>query len=67
VGVTFRTRTPQDVAALVHAGAATTGPFMDRLRPPIHRTYPLAEADIALDELARGGFFGKIVLLPSRA
>lgn len=65
VGVTFRTRTPQDVAKLVQACAVTTAPIMDRLRPAIHRTYPLADADAALDELAEGGFFGKIVLLPS--
>lgn len=65
VGVTFRTRTAQDVATLVQACAVTTGPIMDRLRPPVHRTFPLAEADAALDQLAEGGFFGKIVLLPS--
>lgn len=33
-----------------------------RIRPVIHRAFPLAQADAALDTLARGDHIGKIVL-----
>lgn len=64
VGVTFRTRSPADVAELVRLCAADTEPIVEDLRPPIHRTFPLAEAEAAQDELARGGFVGKVILVP---
>lgn len=64
VGVTFRTRSAADVTDLVRLCAADIEPIVDELRPPIHRTYPLAEAAAAQDELAGGGFVGKIVLVP---
>lgn len=64
VGVTFRTRSAADVTELVRRCAADIEPIIEQLRPPIHRTYPLAEAAAAQDELARGGFVGKIVLVP---
>lgn len=64
VGVTFRTRSPAEVAELVRRCATDVDPIIEELRPSIHRTYRLAEAQAAQDELARGGFVGKIVLLP---
>ncbi len=64
VGVTFRTRSPAEVTELVRRCVADIAPIIEQLRPPIHRTLPLANAAEAQDELARGGFVGKIILIP---
>lgn len=64
VGVTFRTRGPAEVTELVRRCAADIEPIVEQLRPPIHRTYRLGDAAQAQDELARGGFVGKIILTP---
>lgn len=64
VGVSFRTRTAADIAEMVRECATAIRPISQELRPPIHRTYPLADANHALDELSKGVHFGKIVLTP---
>lgn len=64
IGVTFRTRTPQDKADVVAAlrrdvdfDAAT-----DALRPLVHRTFDWTDALGAQTELAKNEHVGKIVL-----
>jgi NADPH:quinone reductase-like Zn-dependent oxidoreductase len=49
-------RALHDILALIEEG---------RLRVPIWRTYPLAEAGAALDSSRTGHVGGKIVLLPA--
>lgn len=66
IGVTFRTRTLAERVAVVDAAwrdladAVASGV----LRPPVHATYPLAEAAAAQDALARDEHLGKLVLIP---
>ena len=64
VGVTFRTRTLDEIAAINRRsredlwGALTAG----RLTMPIDSVYPFAEVEQALGKMARNQHFGKIVL-----
>jgi NADPH2:quinone reductase len=65
VGVTFRTRTPEEVREinrLMRAdlwGAVEAG----TLRLPIHKTFPLAEVAQALEMMRANRHFGKIALV----
>jgi NADPH2:quinone reductase len=64
VGVTFRTRSIEEVREIVRRmradlwDAVTAG----KLRLPIDRTFPLAEAPAAQERMRANEHFGKIVL-----
>jgi NADPH2:quinone reductase len=64
IGVTFRTRTPEEVRAIVKAARADLWPAIESgtLSLPIDRTFPLAEAAQALAHMKANAHFGKIVL-----
>jgi NADPH2:quinone reductase len=66
IGVTFRTRTPEERTAVVRAALDDIGGALasGALRPPVHATYPLADAVEAQDALARDEHLGKLVLVP---
>jgi NADPH2:quinone reductase len=64
IGVTFRTRTLEERAAVAQRFAADLLPALadGRLRPVIDREFPLAEARAAQEYLASNAQIGKIVL-----
>ncbi|UYN95841.1 MAG: zinc-binding dehydrogenase [Enhydrobacter sp.] len=65
IGVTFRTRSPQEVRDIVKAARADLWPAIEagKLHLPIDRTFPLAEAAAALAHMRANAHFGKIVLV----
>lgn len=65
VGVTFRTRTVEEVRDINRRLLADLGPALEdgRLALPIDRTFALDEAAAALDHMAANAHFGKIVLV----
>jgi NADPH2:quinone reductase len=65
IGVTFRTRTQEEVRAIVKAARADLWPAIEqgKLSLPIDRTFPLAEAANALAHMKANAHFGKIVLI----
>lgn len=66
IGVTFRTRTTEERLTVKRAawgdlaGAVAAGV----LRPPVHATFPLEQAEAAQEALARNEHVGKLVLTP---
>jgi NADPH2:quinone reductase len=64
IGVTFRTRTPEEVREIVRRMRADLWGEIEagRLRLPIDRTFPLDEAKAALAHMRANAHFGKIVL-----
>ncbi len=64
VGVTFRTRTKEEVRKIVADMQADLGPALaaGRLSLPISHTFPFADLKPALDLMAANRHFGKIVL-----
>lgn len=64
VGVSFRTRTPALIAALVRACADSLAGRYEALRPRVHRSFPMGDVSAAFDELERADFVGKIVIHP---
>jgi NADPH:quinone reductase len=64
IGVTFRTRSPEEVREIVRAMRADLWPHVEsgRLALPIDRTYPLEEAAAALAHMKANAHFGKIAL-----
>jgi NADPH:quinone reductase len=64
IGVTFRTRSPDEYRAIVKAAYADLWPAVEagRLRLPIDRTFPLDEVTNALAHMRANAHFGKIVL-----
>lgn len=67
IGVTFRTRTPEEVAEIVRKARADLFPALERgdIRPvPIDRTFALDEVHAAVERMARNEHFGKIAMIP---
>jgi len=65
IGVTFRTRSLDEVREINRRMRADLGPAIEAgtLRLPIDRTFPLAEAAEALAHMKANRHFGKIVLV----
>jgi NADPH2:quinone reductase len=66
IGVTFRTRSAEEVAEIVRRARADLWPALERgeLSLPLDRTYPLAEANDALARMRDNRHFGKLALVP---
>lgn len=64
IGVTFRTRTKEEVREITRKMQADLGPALaaGRLRLPVSHTFPFAELGPALELMAANRHFGKIVL-----
>jgi NADPH2:quinone reductase len=64
IGVTFRTRTPEEVREIVRLMRADLWPAVEagKLALPIDKTFPLAEVAEALAMMRANRHFGKIVL-----
>src|SRR5438477_11529967 len=64
IGVTFRTRSPDEVRAIVKAARADLWPAVEagKLGLPIDRTFALDEVTKALARMQANAHFGKIVL-----
>jgi NADPH2:quinone reductase len=67
IGVTFRTRTPEDVREINRVMRADLWPAIEagKLSLPIHKTYPLADIADALALMRANQHFGKIVIVVS--
>lgn len=65
IGVTFRTRSPEEVRAIVKSARADLWTAIEsgKLHLPIDRTFPLAQAAEALAHMKANAHFGKIVLV----
>ena len=64
IGVTFRTRTEDDVAEIVRRVLADLRPRLEAIRPRIERSYPLSQLEAAFAHLAENKHVGKIVVTP---
>ena len=64
IGVTFRTRTPEEVREIVRAMRADLWPAVEagKLALPIDKTFPLDQVTEALSLMRANQHFGKIVL-----
>jgi NADPH2:quinone reductase len=64
IGVTFRTRTPDEVREIVRLMRADLWPAVEsgKLSLPIYKTYKLADIAEALSEMRANKHFGKIVI-----
>jgi NADPH2:quinone reductase len=64
IGVTFRTRTPEEVREIVRLMRADLWPAVEagKLALPIDKTFPLADVTEALAMMRANRHFGKIVL-----
>jgi len=64
IGVTFRTRTPEEVRDIVRAMRADLWPAVEsgKLSLPIYKTYKLADIAEALSVMKANQHFGKIVI-----
>jgi NADPH:quinone reductase len=67
IGVTFRTRTPEEVREINRVMRADLWPAIEagKLSLPIHKTYPLADIADALALMRANAHFGKIVIVVS--
>jgi NADPH:quinone reductase-like Zn-dependent oxidoreductase len=65
IGVTFRTRSPEEVREIVRAMRADLWGHVEsgKLKLPIDRTFPLDQAAAALAHMRANAHFGKIVLV----
>jgi NADPH2:quinone reductase len=65
IGVTFRTRTLEEVREINRLMRADLWPAVEagRLNLPIHKTFPLAEVASALDMMKANRHFGKIAIV----
>ena len=64
IGVTFRTRTEDDVADIVERVLADVGGRLEMLRPRIEATYPLDRLSTTLADLGADRHVGKLVVIP---
>jgi NADPH2:quinone reductase len=66
VGVTFRTRSAEEVAEIVRKARADLWDALEagKLSLPLDRTYPLAEVNEALARMKANQHFGKLALIP---
>jgi len=66
IGVTFRTRTIEEVRDVLVKMRADLGDDIKagRIKVPIDKTYPLSEARAAHEHMRANAHFGKILLLP---
>jgi len=66
VGVTFRTRTAEEVEEITRRMKADLWPAVEagKLRLPIDRTFKLAEVAAAVEHMKANRHFGKIVMVP---
>jgi NADPH:quinone reductase len=66
VGVTFRTRSLDEIRTIVAGVRRDLGKFIGdgTLHLPIDRTFKLDDAAAALEHMKANGHFGKVVLLP---
>lgn len=64
VGVTFRTRTTDEVRAVVRALLDDLGERLAEVGPRIDQVFPLEQARAAQDALAANRHVGKLVLVP---
>jgi NADPH2:quinone reductase len=64
IGVTFRTRTAAEVAEIARRMRADLWPALEagKLRLPVDKVFPLAEADAAQARMRNDQHFGKILL-----
>ena len=65
IGVTFRTRSAEEVRDIVQAARKDLWPAIEegKLSLPIDKTFPLSEAAAALAHMKANAHFGKIVLV----
>jgi NADPH2:quinone reductase len=65
IGVTFRTRSPEEVRAIVKSARADLWTAIEsgKLQLPVDKTFPLAQAAEALAHMKANAHFGKIVLV----
>lgn len=66
VGVTFRTRTAEEVAEIFRKARADLWEALEaaQLSLPLDRTYPLSEENEALVRMKANRHFGKLALIP---
>lgn len=64
VGVTFRSRSVEEKAAIAKSFSTVVLPWVceGRIRPLIDRVYPLAEAEAAQEHVRRNAHLGKVLL-----
>jgi NADPH:quinone reductase len=62
IGVTFRTRSDDEVAEIVRRALGDVGSRLADVRPRIERVYPVDELHTALDDLAGNQHVGKLVV-----
>ena len=64
IGVTFRTRTPEEVAAVARRAREDLWAALEarRLRLPVDKVFPLEEAEAAQKRMRANEHFGKILL-----
>lgn len=67
VGVTFRTRSASEVERIIELTQRDLGDALadGKLKLPIHQTFPLEDASVAFEMMARNEHFGKLVLVPA--
>ena len=67
-GSTLRSRSAQEKAVIARHVSRKIWPAVlaERIKPIIHRIYPLAEAAEAHRELESGGVVGKVVLITDK-
>ena len=65
IGVTFRTRSIEEVREITRRMQADLGDAVlaGKLQLPINRSFPLDQAGDALEHMKANGHFGKIVLV----
>ena len=64
IGVTFRSRSPQEKSAIAHSFASEVLPHVaaGRIKPRIDRILPLADAAMAQELMRSNNHFGKVLL-----